>query len=79
MAPGECGLDLVVRDQAALFEVDEQHLARLQPPLGDDLVLGDREHAHFGRHDDAIVIGDEIARRTQTVAVERCADLAFRR
>ena len=76
MAPGELGLDLVVRDQAALLEVDQQHLAGLQAPLGDDLVLGDRQHAHLGRHHDAVVLGDEIARRPQAVAVERRADLA---
>ncbi len=76
MALGQISLDLVVGNEAALFEVDQQHLAGLQPPLGDDLVLGDLEHAHFGRHHDAIVLGDEIARRPQAVAVERCADLA---
>ena len=34
------------------------------------------QHAHFGRHHDAVVAGDEIARRPQAVAVERRADLA---
>ena len=76
MALGQRRLDLVVGNQAALFEVDQQHLAGLQPPLGDDLVLGDLQHAHFGRHHDAVVLGDEIARRAQPVAVQRRADLA---
>ena len=76
MALGQRRLDLVVGNEAALFEVDQQHLAGLQPPLGDDLVLGDLQHAHFGRHHDAVVAGDEIARRPQAVAVERGADLA---
>ena len=76
MALGQRRLDLVVGNEAALFEVDQQHLAGLQPPLGDDLVLGNLQHAHFGRHHDAVVLGDEIARRTQAVAVERGADLA---
>ena len=58
-----------------LLEVDEQHLARLQTPLGDDVLFRDRQHAHLRRHDDAVVAGDEIARRTQAVAVERGADL----
>ena len=65
MALGQRRLDLVVGNEAALFEVDQQHLAGLQPPLGDDLVLGDLQHAHFGRHHDAVVLGDEIARRPQ--------------
>ena len=76
MALGELRLDLVVGNEAALLEVDEQHLAGLQPPLGDDLVLRNLQHAHFGRHHDAVVAGDEIARRPQSVAVERRADLA---
>ena len=76
MALGKRRLDLVVRNQPSLLEVDQQHLAGLQPPLGDDLVLGDFQHAHFGRHHDAVVLGDEIARRPQSVAVERGADLA---
>ena len=58
------------------IEIDEQHLARLQAPFGDDLLLRNRQHAHFGRHHDEIVVGDEIARRPQAVAVERRADLA---
>ena len=68
-------LHLVVRDDAALFEIDQQHLARLQPPLGDDLLLRNRQHAHFGGHDHEIVVGHEVARRAQAVAVERRPDL----
>ncbi len=76
MALGQLRLDLVVRDQPALFEIDQEHLAGLQPPLGDDLFLGNLQHTHLGRHHDAIVGGHEIARRTQAVAVKRGADLA---
>ena len=76
MALRQLRLDLVVGNEAALFEVDQQHLAGLQPPLGDDLILGDFQHAHFGRHHDAVVAGHEIARRAQAVAVEGSADLA---
>ncbi len=36
----------------------------------------DRQHAGFRRHDDAVVVGQQIARRPQAVAVERGADLA---
>ena len=43
-------LQLVVVDDAALLGVDQQHLARLQPPLLDDLALGNVEHADFGGH-----------------------------
>ena len=69
-------LDLRVGDDTALLEVDQQHLARLQAPLGDDLLLGNRQHAGFRGHHDEPVVGDEVARRAQAVAVERGADLA---
>ena len=58
------------------IEIDEQHLAGLQAPLGDDLLFRRRQHAHFGGEHDQAVVGDEIARRPQAVAVERRADLA---
>ena len=76
VARGEIGLEVVIGDDAALLQVDQQHLARLQAPLPGDVLLGHRQHAGFRRHDDAIVLGDEIARRPQAVAVERGADLA---
>ncbi len=76
MAGGDLGLQFVVRNDAALVEIDQQHLAGLQAPLLDDVFLGDRQHARFRRHDYHVVLGHEIAGRTQTVAVECCADLA---
>ena len=69
-------LDFVVGDDAAFDQIDQQHLARLQAPLGDDLLLGNRQHAHFGRQHEQSVVGDEVARRPKAVAVERRADLA---
>ena len=57
-------------------KIDEQHLAGLQTPFGDDLLFGNRQHAHLRRHHDETVVGDEITRRTQTVTIERRADLA---
>ena len=56
--------------------IDQQHAAGLEAPFGDDLLFGNRQHAHFRGHDHEAVVGDEIARRTQAVAVERRADLA---
>ena len=69
-------LDLLVGDDAALDEIDQKHAAGLQPPLLDDLLLGHRQHAGFRRHDDAVVVGDDVAGGPETVAVERRADLA---
>ena len=75
MAERELVLQLLVVDDAALLEVDQEHLARLQAPLLDDLVLGDRQHAGLRGHDHQVVVGDDVARRAQAVAVERGADL----
>ena len=75
MALRQRRLELLVGDEPALVEIDQQHLARLQPPLLDDVLFRDRQHAHLRGHDDAVVAGDEIARRPQAVAVERGADL----
>ena len=62
MRGGQAGLDFGVVDDAALFEVDQEHLAGLQAPLLDDTLLGDRQHADLGRHHHEIVIGDDVAR-----------------
>jgi len=45
-------------------------------PLCDDVFFRNRQHAHLGRHHDAIVARDQISRRTQAVAIEGGADLA---
>ena len=74
---GELVLQFLVLDDAALLQVDQQHLAGLQAPLLDDAVLRDhRQHAGFGGADHQVVVGDDVARRAQAVAVERGADLA---
>ena len=69
-------LHLVVGDDAALLQVDQQHLARLQAPLADDPLFRDRQHAGLRRHDHQTIVGDDVAGRAQAVAVERGADLA---
>ncbi len=73
---GQGSLQFLVVDDAALIQVDQQHLSRLQTPLLDDSRLGNVEHANFRGHDDKVVVSDDKARRPQAVAVERGADLA---
>jgi hypothetical protein len=71
MRARELGLDLLVGNEATFDHVDEQHLAGLEPPLGDDLLFREGEHAHFRGEHDGVVGGDEIARGPQAVAIER--------
>ena len=73
---GQGVLQFLVVDDAALFHVDEEHLARLQAPLLDDLLLGNRQHAGFGSHDHEIIIGNQVTGRTQAVPVEGRTNLA---
>ncbi len=76
MRGGELALDLLVGDDAALLQVDEQHLARLQAPGFDDGLVGNRQHAHLGGENDEAILGHEVAGGPEAVAVEGRADLA---
>ncbi len=67
-------LQLLVIDDAAFLQVDEEHLARLQAPLLDDAVLGHGQAAALRAHDDKVILGDDVARGPQPVAIERRAD-----
>ena len=68
-------LQLFVVNDAALFQVDEEHAARLQTPLLDDAALGNGQHAGLGGHHHQVVVGHDVACRTQAIAVERGANL----
>ena len=68
-------LDFRIINDASLFHVDEEHLARLEAPLLDDLMFRNGEHAHFGSHDDMVVIGDQVSGWPQTVSIEGCTNL----
>ena len=76
MLTRELLLDFLVVDDAAFFEVDQQHPAGLQTPFAGDFFLRHRQHAGFGGHDHVVVVGDDVARRPQPIAVEGGADLA---
>ena len=68
-------LEFSVVDDATLFEIDEQHLARLKAPLLHNLLFRNVEHAHLRRHHHQVVISDEVAGRAKPVSVKSCADL----
>ena len=67
---------LFVIDHATLLEVDQEHLAGLQTPLAHYLALRYWQHARLRAHDHHVVVSDAIARRTQTIAIQSCADLS---
>ena len=73
-APGsgcrQLALDLVVFDEPAGLGVDEEHLARAQPPLAHDEARFDVEHADLTGQEDEAIARDHVAPRTQTVPVE---------
>ncbi len=69
-------LDLLVRDDAAFVGVDEEHLARFETALGENVLLRNlRQHTGFGGEHDVAVLGDLPASRTEAVAVEQRAHL----
>src|SRR6185295_1992824 len=61
-------------DDTAELGVHQEHAARLQPALAQDLLGRELEYAGFARHDDEIVLGDVVAPRTQAVAIEHRTD-----
>ena len=70
----ELRLELLVVDDASLRGVDEEHAARLEPPLLHDARRVDVDHSGLARHDHAVVVGHPVAARSQAVAVEHGAD-----
>ena len=57
-----------------VLDVDEEHAARLQAAFAANVFRRYRQHTGLRGHDDQIILGHRIARGTQTVAVEHCAD-----
>ena len=68
-------LQFFIRDQPALLEVHEEHLAGLQPPFHRDVLRRDVEHSDFGRHHDFVVFRDVVTARPQSVPIQHCADV----
>jgi hypothetical protein len=70
---GDALLQLVVRDDALLGGVHQEHAARLEAALPDHPLRRDVEHADLARHHHQVVPGDVVARRPQAVPVQRGA------
>ena len=75
LAAGQCVLQLFVADYPALVETDQEHAARLQPTFLLDAFRRQVQHAGLGRHDQLIVVGHRVPERSESVAVQNCADV----
>ncbi len=71
---GDRPLDLLVLDDPALLEVDEEELARREAAEAHDVLGLDRQHPGLGAEHDVAVLRLAPAAGTQAVAVERRAD-----
>ena len=58
-----------------MLKIEQKHPPRLQAPFLDYAFLRNRQHADFRRHDDQIIVGDDIACRAQAIAIQRGTDL----
>ena len=76
MARGSLLLHLPVAEQAAVVEVDGQHLARAQAALFDDAALFELHHPGFRAHHHIAVAGDAVAGRPQAIAIQGGANAA---
>ena len=72
----EVVVDLVVFEHLAEFEVEAEHLARLQAAALFDILLGDVADAVFTRDQQGVVVRDDVLGRAQAVTVEHAADVA---
>ena len=69
LARGERFFDLIVTNYSALRSINKQHLAWLQAPFGNYLRWVNINNANFARHNYAIIIGNPISTRSQSVAI----------
>ena len=74
LPPEQRPLDVLVVQQLVPLGVDDEHLARLQPPAFDHVLRRHPQGPVLGGHDDPAVPGDGVAGRTQPVPVQRRAD-----
>jgi len=73
---GEIGLELFILDDPSLLKVNEQHFAGLKSPFARDILFAKWEHAALRCEANDIIFGDAEAGRTQSVAIERSANLS---
>ena len=67
-------LDLLVRDDAPLDRVHQEHFSRLQTTLALHLLSGNVEHSRLRSHHHQAVMRDDVAAGAETVAIESRPD-----
>ena len=72
---GEFHFQFFVRHQASGKEIHQEHFARLQTSFFFHVLRRNRQHANLRRHNDFVIVGQVIARGTQAVAIQYCADV----
>ena len=58
------------------FNIYRQHFTRLHPALGHHLFRGVVVHANFRSNGEMAIFGDNVAGRTQTIAIQHTARIA---
>ena len=76
MFAGQLLLDFGIINDAPGVQVNQQHAPWLQAPFVANAFLGDWQHTHFGCQYHLVIIGDDVTRGAQPIAVQRRANLA---
>ena len=72
---GQLALELIVINDATLFNIHQEHFSRLQTPLLDNFRFREIKYAGFRCQHNDVVVGEDISCRSQAVAIQRRANL----
>ena len=72
---GKVTLHLLVLTELARLKVERDHVARAEPPLAHHLAVVDLDDARLGHEPEEPILGLQVARGAQSVAIERRAEL----
>ena len=72
---GKVTLDLLVRTELARLKVERDHVARAEPPLAHHLAVVHLDDARLGHEPEEPILGQQVARGAQPIAIERGAEL----
>ena len=61
-----------ISNDLTLLGVDHKHTTRLKAAFIQHVFRLDIHHANFGAHDDVVIFGHVVTRRTQTVTIQTC-------